>query len=247
MLINFSDLRNLNVLAADGEFGQVHDLLFDDGDYAVRYIVVNTSDWLPGRDVLVPPQEFQEPVWDKSELPVSLTRDQIENSPEISEDEPLSRQKEEELHSYFGWQPYWVDRITGEDYGPPIPAGDEMTGDRQADSVPQDPVPGDPDLLSAESVVGYEIQATDARIGRVDDFLLDDESWEIEYLVIDTGDENENKKTLLASELIERISFDEYAVFVDLDQETIRKSPEYDPSSPINQGYEEALQKHFGY
>jgi sporulation protein YlmC with PRC-barrel domain len=186
-------------------------------------------------------------VWDKSELPVSLTRDQIENSPEISEDEPLSRQKEEELHSYFGWQPYWVDRITGEDYGPPIPAGDEMTGDRQADSVPQDPVPGDPDLLSAESVVGYEIQATDARIGRVDDFLLDDESWEIEYLVIDTGDENENKKTLLASELIERISFDEYAVFVDLDQETIRKSPEYDPSNPINKGYEEALQKHFGY
>ena len=69
--------------------------------------MVDTGNWLPGRQALISPYALGQPDWTRQTLPVELTREQIENSPPTSSDRPVSRQMEQELHTYYGWSPYW--------------------------------------------------------------------------------------------------------------------------------------------
>ena len=55
MLRSLLDLRNYRIQAIDGHIGGVHDLLFDDQRWTVRYLVVDLGSWLPGRKVLISP------------------------------------------------------------------------------------------------------------------------------------------------------------------------------------------------
>ena len=94
--------------ATDGEFGCVRDLLFDDRLWTVRYLVADTGTWLPGRQVLISPAALGQPDWDGSLFPVSLTKEQIERSPAVHDDQPVSREYETALHRHYGWSLYWA-------------------------------------------------------------------------------------------------------------------------------------------
>jgi len=78
-------------------------------------------------------------------------------------------------------------------------------------------------LRSTQDVSGRHIQATDGEIGHVDDFVIDDETWAIRYLIIDTqtvaGETGSD-----SPQWIERISWDESKVFVNLSREPSRSS-----------------------
>ena len=89
--------------AADGEMGQVSDFLFDDHTWTIRYLVAGTGKWLPGRKVLISPAGLRSVDWLNSVLHVNRTKEEIENSPPVESDKPVSRQKEAELSRYFGW------------------------------------------------------------------------------------------------------------------------------------------------
>ena len=80
----------------------------------------------------------------------------------------------------------------------------------------------------------YDIQATDGELGHVGDFVVDDQTWAIRYLVIDTRNWSPGKKVLVSPKWIERVSWDESKVFVNLSRETIKKSPEYTEESLLN-------------
>ncbi|MBF0394497.1 MAG: PRC-barrel domain-containing protein, partial [Alphaproteobacteria bacterium] len=100
-------LRGWRLEAADGEIGEVSDFLFDDADWAVRWLVVDTGRWLPGRLVLIAPQALREPDEAQRRFPVALTRAQVAGSPDVDGRQPISRQQEVDLHGYWGWWPYW--------------------------------------------------------------------------------------------------------------------------------------------
>ena len=103
----------------------------------------------------------------------------------------------------------------------------------------------DPHLRSTYSVSGHHIQALDGEIGHVADFIIDDETWVIRYLIVDTHNWWPGKKVLVSPEWIDRVSWDERKVFVVLSRETIKQSPEYkDPSLPTR-FYEIALHGHY--
>jgi hypothetical protein len=53
MLLSIKQLQKYSILAADGAIGDSKDFYFDDQAWAVRYLVVDTSVWLPGRKVLI--------------------------------------------------------------------------------------------------------------------------------------------------------------------------------------------------
>jgi hypothetical protein len=247
-LRSIEDMRGFAIRATDGEIGSVDDFLFDDERWAIRYLVANTGGWLTGRLVLVSPIAFQSIDWDARHFAVDLSRRQIEDGPSIFEDQPVSRQKEEEFSRYYGYPYYWGGPgLWGAGALPRmayLSAASAAFADRatEREAQPQ----GDPHLRSARAVAGYAIRAADGDLGHVEDFIADDQDWAIRYMVVDTRNWWPGKKVLVAPEWVAEVSWEQSAVMVDLPRETIKQAPEYDPARLLNREYEERLHRHLG-
>ena len=100
-------------------------------------------------------------------------------------------------------------------------------------------------MRSTHQVTDYHIQASDGEIGHVEDFIIDDETWAIRYLIVDTRNWWPGKKVLLSPQWIESVSWEEGKVYVDLLRETIRQSPEYTEGSLLTREYETGLHRHY--
>lgn len=239
MLRSISSIHGFTIRATDGEIGSVDDFLFDDEQWVIRYLVANTGGWLTGRLVLVSPIAFKSVNWDGQHFEVELTRKQIEDSPSIADDQPVSRQKEEEYFQYYSYPYYWGGSGMWGMAGYPSMAF--MTTGQQS-KQPE----GDPHLRSVRQVTGYAIQARDGDLGHVEDFIADDESWAIRYMVVDNRNWWPGRKTLVSPRWITEVSWAQSIVAVDLERETIKQGPEYDPMQLLNRQYEEQLHQHLG-
>src|ERR1019366_3718260 len=220
---------------------------FDDESWAIRYLVVNTRGWLSGRLVLVSPIALRQAEWESKRLDVGLTKKQIENSPQIDTHKPVSRQHEALYMGYYGYPYYW-----GGPYlwgGASYPAGLTVRKDgvTQAEALQAraGKESADSHLRSTNEVKGYHIEAADAEIGHVEDFIIDDETWAIRYLEVDTRNWWPGKKVLVSPKWIERVSWDESKVFVNLLREHIKQSPEYTEESLITRDYETHLHRYY--
>lgn len=250
MLRSGNDLKGLAIRATDGEVGRVDEFLFDDERWAVRYLVVNTAGWLLKELVLLSPRSIQGVDWEGRQVEVGLRRQQVEDAPPIAADEPLSRQMEAELATYYGYQPYW--------YGPGLwgaggyPFGAGMGASTMAatmaaterERAPDTTERGDPHLRSTREVKGYAIRARDGAIGEVSDFLMDDERWAIRYLVVDTGGWWSGKKVLIAPLWATAVSWEDKVVEMDLTREQIKSGPEYS-GLRLSRDDEQLLHRHY--
>src|ERR1035441_10402649 len=108
MLRSIKDLENCAIRATDGLIGHVKDFYFDDEAWLVRYLVVETGSWLSSRKVLISPIAISHPDWTGKVLPVSITKEQVKNSPDIDTDKPVSRQHEMQYLRYYGYPYYWA-------------------------------------------------------------------------------------------------------------------------------------------
>ena len=113
MLRNVTRLKGFTIRARDGEIGTLDQFYFDDESWAIRYLVVNTGDWLGGRLVLVSPLALRQAEWESKRLDVALTKKQIEDSPPIDTHKPVSRQHEALYLGYYGYPYYWGGPICG--------------------------------------------------------------------------------------------------------------------------------------
>jgi uncharacterized protein YrrD len=244
MLRSVKTFLGYRIQARDHEFGRAEDLLFDDQEWVVRYLVIDTGTWLPHRKVLIPPTELGEPDWDKEVFPVDLTKKQVEDSPSIDRDKPLWRQKEAELLDYFGWKPYWLGAA------PPRsslqPGYHRVGGDDLPPESREEQARGNPHLRSMEEINGYHVRALDREIGHVDDFIVDDESWRLRFLVADTGIWLQGRKVLIGTERVTKVDWEKSYVAVDLTSEKVKDSPPYDPTKPVNREHEEVLYDFYG-
>jgi len=250
MLRNVKGLEGCVVRATDGDIGHVDQFYFDDERWTIRYLVVNTGNWLTGRKVLVSPYALGEADWNQKLLHVNLTRRQVEDSPDIDTDRPVSRQYEIEYSGYYGWPYWWVGPGL---WGPMAypgfvpPAAEVVEGaDAKHPAWTTHEDEGDPRLRSTGEVIKYAIHAPDGEIGRVADFIVDDRSWEIRYMVVDTGNWWPGKKVLVPPQWIENVSWPEATVHVDLRRDVIKNAPEWDPHTPISRDYEERLYGYYG-
>jgi hypothetical protein len=247
MLRSLRELFGFAIEATDGEIGRVHDFYFDDHAWAIRYLVADTGHWLMGRLVLVSPQALQAPDWRRRTFPVSLTKQQVEDSPSIYSDLPVSRRHEIELHRHYGWTPYWGSGIFPGDMLIFYPGLIQMIQRPEDEPPPHDPARngGDPHLRSAREVTGYHVRAVDGEIGHVEDFMLDDEAWALRYLVVDTHNWLPGKRVLLSPRWIEEVSRNESRARVALRRDAVREAPEYHHGMEIDWEYEEALRQHY--
>jgi uncharacterized protein YrrD len=255
MLRNTKTLERHELLARDGTIGHVKDLYFDDQQWSVRYFVVDAGGWLLSRKVLISPLAVDVPDWEKKVLPVSLTKDQVKNSPGIDTDKPVSRQHEVTLNDYYGWPYYWSDPVyTALAFAGPMgampAAAAARTDATRVESLVAEARLGreeqDPHLRSVNAVIGRKIEASDGEIGHVEDVLVEDRTWEIRYLVIDTGSWLSGKKVVIAPLWIADFGSKDSKVHVDLSRDAIQGSPTYDPKHPIDADYAGRLHDHYG-
>lgn len=246
MLHTLDDLRGYDIKARDGEIGSVEDFLFDDATWTIRYLVVDTGPWLFGRQVLISPQSVGEADWETGVLPVDLTKEQVENSPDVDLEKPVSRQKQEALNAHYAWQNYWTTLPTTARFGTPGMAPPGAAVAAQEEIAVREVAEGDPNLRSADEVIGYDIGALDGEIGHVDDFIVDDETWAIRYMIANTRDWLPGRDVLIALSWIDEITWEHAEVQVSLEKQDIEESPEYDPDMPITRDYETRLHQHYG-
>lgn len=223
MPLNTKDLYGSKLAASDGDIGHIKDFYFDDKTWVIRYLVADTGSWLTGRLVLLSPHAFGRFDTDDRILPVNLTRKQIENSPPIEAHKSVSRQYEVDYYRYYGWPTYWDgDAMWGVGGFPVVTPrlhGAAAAGLRTHHR-------DDKHLQSAISVAGYPIQATDGVIGHVTGFLVNDRSWAVTDLVVESGHWYSGKEILISPGKVERISYERSMVFVNLTKEAIASTPE---------------------
>jgi len=228
MLQSLKQLYGNKLGASDGDIGHIKDFYFDDQNWAVRYVVANTGNWLPGRQVLLSPHAFGDRHPEEKVMLVNLTRKQIEDSPSMELHKPVSRQYEEDYHRYYGWPYYWEgDGLWGGMRGFPVLELPPKFTTAEAAAADPKPTGADPNLRSTQAVGGYHLQAADGIFGFVCDFLMDDKTWAINQLVVKTGHRFTGKEVQIPMSQVERISYKESTVFVKLTKEAVEKSPEH--------------------
>jgi len=249
MLIKAKALNGYKLNSLDGEIGKVKEFFFDDKHWAIRYLIVDAGGWLIGRQVLISPYALSEVNQEEHHIDVRLTKKQIEESPTLDTDRPVSRQFEDSYYGYYGWNPYWGGPSIWGSNSYPYTGGDyaNVMGDRMRATEPSrvEKASWDHHLRSTHDVTGYNIQATDGDIGHIQDFIIDDVSWAIRYLIVDTRNWWPGKKVLVSTKWIDRVSWNESKVFVKLSLEAVRQSPEYTEESLITRDYEEGLHRHY--
>ncbi|MBN1584478.1 MAG: PRC-barrel domain-containing protein, partial [Anaerolineae bacterium] len=109
------------------------------------------------------------------------------------------------------------------------------------------PETGDRYLRSAREIIGYHIAATDGEIGHVEDLFIDEDSWNIQYFLVDTSNWLGGRHVLIAIDWIERVGWTDKMVHINLTREKIKDSPEYEPGPPLRRDYEMRLYDYYGF
>lgn len=231
--------------ASDEMLGSVKDFLFDEEHWAVRHIVVDTGHWLPGRKVLVSPVSIKSVDWAASTFNVCMTQEDVKKAPELDEDAPVSREYERRWYTAYKVPYYWGHPGVWGGGIYPINLLDQEPPD-QKEKEKESPENKERVLRSANELRGYHVQASDGAIGHIHDFIFDDETWIIRYLVIDTRNWLPGKKVLLAPGWITAVHWAERDVTTSLSRDAVENSPEFDPTVPVNREYEKQLYDYYG-
>jgi len=258
MLHNIKKLEDYKISATDGEIGKVIDFYFDDDNWTVRYLIAETGTWLDSRKVLISPISLLKPDWSEKALGVSLTREQVKDSPNIDTDKPVSRQNEEQYTNYYGYPTYWGGgALWGEGLYPMALAPgfggygvNRAERERELEAYLRNERErhrnDDPHLRSCNSVTGYHIHATDGDIGHVAGFLVDDQTWAIRYLIIDTSNWWMGQQVLIAPHWITEVRWADQFVEANVSREFIKQAPPYDEKAELTRDKEFSLYRHYG-
>jgi hypothetical protein len=238
MLHSIRELCRFRVLATDGKVGRAEDFYLTDPGFAVRFVVVQTGRLFPGQRVLVPADYLGIPNGTARVMPIALTKRELDRCATSSTLEPVSRQQELLIEDSYGG----AARRKG---GGPLasvhgvvshqaleiafaakaePAAEPAAAPSSEQEAPR--------LRSAQEVIGYQLEALDGPLGSVEDFLVDDQSWAVQYMVVDSKDwRSPNPRVLLAPNWIQHVSWAESRVHVLLNRKKIKGDQRYEPGS----------------
>lgn len=247
MLQSTKDLQGYAIHATDGDLGKIRTLYFDDEAWCIHYLVVDTGSWFSGKYVLLPAAVLGQPDRENQRLAVTLTQEEVRQSPEVPKHTSTSVHDEAAMRTHGGRNVYWstdpfvLQSVAARPASTPILASPPAAPPRPATMQGR----GAP-LRSTREVLGYYIQARDGQIGHVEDFLIAPDTWHIRYMVVDTRNWLPGRKVLVSPEWIQQVSWDDMQVVVDLPRDRIKNSPVYDPSTPVERAYETQLFDFYG-
>lgn len=242
MLRSLNEVLGYELMAQDGGVGTVKDLFFSDEDWTIRYLIVDTGPWIFGRRILISPEALEQPVWASETFPVNLTREQVKESPDVDIAKPVSREYEEKLSKHYSWTHYWI--VTpGSPARPPYFPSNLFKPEK--DSEEEEGITSH--LRSVNEILKYMVQARDGEVGTMADFIVDDEEWQLIYMVVDVADWLKSEKQVLVSpEWVSTIEVSDHKIMLDLTQDAVKYSPPFDPTLPVNRQYEEVIYDYYG-
>jgi len=239
MLMNARALQGFKLQGINGEVGKVAQFLFDDHHWTIRYLVAETGDWLTNRQVLISPYAIISVNVETKHMSLNLTKKQIEDSPLLETNMPVSRQFEESYSGYYGLPYYWVGPFVWGAF-PELSRNIGVSGKEDNSGKPLDP-----NLRSVMDVAGHTIESTNGEVGTAVDFVIDDLAWMIRYIIVETGSWWSGRKVVISPRWISRISWHDRKVFIHLTREAIRESPAYSEELINSREYERRLHSHY--
>ncbi len=240
MIRTMLELTDFELRAADGPLGPLQDLYFEDVEWVVRYLTADVSAWLPGLTVLLAPSALDSVDREHRTMRTRFDRRQMQNSPTAIEDDAVSKRNMEHVGDPT-WQPFWL--TTSSQLGataPITPLRSGVSGEKTGETG------SGADLRSAQELLGYAVECEGQRVGRVSDLAYDDETWKIQYLVVDTVAPAEERRILIAPDWTEAIDWVEPVVRLDLDCEAVGRAPGFEASTRVDEAYRRRLLEHYG-
>lgn len=266
MLHSVQSILGFTIGATDGEIGKVKDVYFDSKTWKVRYLVVETGNWLVGRKVLLSPVAFQSIMWDSKTLPSDLSRERIKHSPDIDTEQPVSRQAETDLHDHYSWPikdgagiGFMTTGMVGGVVAPGVPFEeriseemrnheDDTISDRGPESENHNShTPDNSDTLrSFKNFAGYRIQAAGGEdVGEVEDLIIESSSWNIPFLVIETGKWYSGDKIMASTNTISTAQYENSTIRIEQPLDAFRECPAFNHDQPIDQEFEQKLNSYY--
>jgi len=230
MLRAVHSITGLPINALDGKIGSLKSLHFNDSTWKVRYLVAKLGNLLDTKDVLILAAEANELSWVDQCIKVNLTREQVKNALPFSEDLPVSYQKEWIKQKNFETL-YMVDPWSGSLLPMWFPNTENI--DLLLDDMTNTP------LRTTEVVDDYKVinEKDKTKLGKVKDFIVDDEDWTIRYLVIDTNGIYAGGDVLISTYHVSGFCCDEKEILIDLNKDQLELCPKYDPHEAVNRDY----------
>jgi PRC-barrel domain protein len=225
MLRSANKIIGHRLSALDGEIGRATDFLLDDGQWVLRYLVVETGAWLAKRRVLIAPAVLNKADWTSRRMVLEATREQVKTAPVLEADMP-SRQHELELSRHYGWNVCGLGDYPPDPAMVPLPEGSPSLA-------------GDPHLSSVKELVGYGLEAQDGNVGHIEDFIVEDDTWSIRYLVIDSRSWLSGRKLLIETAWLGAVNHEDRQISVQVPGSRIEALPDFDPGAPVYERVEQ--------
>jgi hypothetical protein len=217
-MIPASDFSAFKLQAEDGQAGAVKDVLFDDRRWKVRHFVVETGGLLSKHKVMVDPNEAETPDPDARILPVHLTKDQVKNHPDVQSDPPRSH----EFNKKRG-----PDAMRSSGAGAAVgtmPDATMLNAMGASTSYEMSGVDTDPHLRSAGDVISYGLNAGGESIGKITDFLVDEDSWDVPFAVVKLDD----RMVLLPTSKVRNVGWPDKIVMTMVSPELLKAAPAFE-------------------
>ncbi|MCJ0932212.1 PRC-barrel domain-containing protein [Virgibacillus halodenitrificans] len=233
MLFFTSDLKDYHVHAADGEMGKVKDLYFDDNNWAIRYAVIDTRKWLPGRRVLLSPTSIITVNENEGHLEVKHDKDTIRNSPSIPEDQPMTQDMEDTLAGYYGWSRYWMGNLL---WGPNVTPATDLDSNTENPQIFEEKLDEQKryDLRSEDETNGFKVHADDGKIGTLTDMIFNSDNWKLQYMVVrDSEAITEEAYYVFDLNNIESVDWFENDIYINTTLEKIKAENVYETKQSI--------------
>ncbi|MBN1696113.1 MAG: hypothetical protein JW881_01255 [Spirochaetales bacterium] len=219
MYTSLKELSNYRILTHEGEIGKVSDFYFDEHIWTVRYIVVNTGGLILKNLVLLSPIFVDGIDNDKKDIKVDLTKDQVENSPDIDTAKPLSRLKEIEISRYYQTGFYWTGYSTWGMGG--LPAGlRNISKSQPAENITDE----ETYLRSMDEVCGYHVETKTGGLGHISDIIINRNNWEIDFFVLNTGNIFPGEDIEVSIRWIDSIRWETRKVYIKLPKELVKSA-----------------------
>jgi sporulation protein YlmC with PRC-barrel domain len=222
MLRTLENILGYKIIAIDGEIGRVHDFFLDDDLWKLRYLVIETGNWLERRRVLISPAALVAIDGDRRTVKVDLSRELLRASPDVDTERPVSRQQEVIMNEHYGWAAYW--------------SPDELLvlASTTAEPLTSGPKEGDPHLRSFREVRSYRLQHGSEIIAKVQDFVIDDSDWSVTLLVVTHGGLLDSRLFALPTSSIAAVSWSEATLKLTDWNKDRNALPLFNPSEQVN-------------
>ncbi len=228
-ILRLKDLLGCIIFAKEGEIGHLGTFYFDDESWKIRYLTVDTGEWFSGKKVQISTAALAQPDWEPRKLSVALGKADIADN-FVRENKFLSYENGPPL-DHLGGGLFEEQNIgmTPDSIVETIRAKEQAS----QESVTEAPV-NNSRLRDTTDLVGKSVSAQNGQIGIVEDIMIDGNDWAIRALVVAIKHTQSIKKVLISPALIDRVDWTGSRIYLNVSQETLINSPEYDPSTPFD-------------